>query len=75
MPDGMGRFTDDTQMILFTAEALILHAKTGEPLLIVRIPAIVGSDSADRGHPRKAYILVTVILCSGGHDGSSFGVS
>ena len=34
MPDGMGRFTDDTQMILFTAEALILHAKTGEPLLI-----------------------------------------
>ena len=41
---------------------------------LVRIPAIVGSDSADRGHPRKAYILVTVILCSGGHDGSSFGV-
>ena len=33
-PDGMGRFTDDTQMTLFTAEALILHAKTGEPLLI-----------------------------------------
>ncbi|MDA8114596.1 MAG: nuclease-related domain-containing protein, partial [Acidithiobacillus sp.] len=33
----------------------------------LRIPAIVGSDSADRGHPRKAYILVTVILCSGGH--------
>ena len=32
-PDGMGRFTDDTQMALFTAEALILHAKTGEPLL------------------------------------------
>ena len=33
-PDGMGRFTDDTQMTLFTAEALILHAKTGEPLLV-----------------------------------------
>lgn len=33
-PDGMGRFTDDTQMTLFTAEALILHAKTGESLLI-----------------------------------------
>ena len=33
-PDDMGRFTDDTQMTLFTAEALILHAKTGEPLLI-----------------------------------------
>ncbi len=33
-PDGMGRFTDDTQMTLFTAEALILHARTGEPLLI-----------------------------------------
>ncbi len=32
-PDGMGRFTDDTQMTLFTAEALILHAKTREPLL------------------------------------------
>ena len=32
-PHGMGRFTDDTQMTLFTAEALILHAKTGEPLL------------------------------------------
>ena len=32
-PDGMGRFTDDTQMTLFTAEALLLHAKTGEPLL------------------------------------------
>ncbi|MBU2833903.1 ADP-ribosylglycohydrolase family protein [Acidithiobacillus ferriphilus] len=31
--DGMGRFTDDTQMTLFTAEALILHSKTGEPLL------------------------------------------
>ena len=31
--DGMGRFTDDTQMTLFTAEALILHAKTGESLL------------------------------------------
>ncbi len=42
--------------------------------ITLRIPAIVGSDSADRGHPRKAYILVTVILCSGGHDGSSFGV-
>ncbi|WP_428946846.1 ATP-binding protein [Acidithiobacillus ferrooxidans] len=41
----------------------------------VRIPAIVGSDSADRGHPRKAYILVTAILCSGGHDASTFGVS
>jgi hypothetical protein len=44
-------------------------------IMAVRIPAIVGSDSADRGHPRKAYILVTAILCSGGHDGSSFGVS
>ncbi|MHB1494546.1 MAG: ADP-ribosylglycohydrolase family protein [Acidithiobacillus sp.] len=33
-PDGMGRFTDDTQMTLFTAEALILHANTGEPLLV-----------------------------------------
>ncbi|MBU2772509.1 ADP-ribosylglycohydrolase family protein [Acidithiobacillus ferrooxidans] len=33
-PDGMGRFTDDTQMALFTAEALILHAQTGEPLLV-----------------------------------------
>jgi hypothetical protein len=42
--------------------------------MILRIPAIVGSDSADRGHPRKAYILVTAILCSGGHDGSTFGV-
>ncbi|MDA8153202.1 MAG: ADP-ribosylglycohydrolase family protein [Acidithiobacillus sp.] len=33
-PDGMGRFTDDTQMTLFTAEALILHVKTREPLLV-----------------------------------------
>ena len=33
-PDGMGRFTDDTQMTLFTAEALIRHAQNGEPLLI-----------------------------------------
>ena len=32
-PDGLGRFTDDTQMTLFTAEALILQARTGEPLL------------------------------------------
>ena len=43
--------------------------------VLLRIPAIVGSDSADRGHPRKAYILVTAILCSGGHDGSTFGIS
>ncbi|WP_226830629.1 reverse transcriptase N-terminal domain-containing protein [Acidithiobacillus caldus] len=41
----------------------------------LRIPAIVGSDSADRGHPRKAYILVTAILCLSGHDGSTFAVS
>ena len=41
----------------------------------VRIPAIVGSDSADRGHPRKAYILVTAILSPGGHDASTLGVS
>ncbi|OFC34122.1 ADP-ribosylglycohydrolase family protein [Acidithiobacillus caldus] len=32
-PDGLGRFTDDTQMTLFTAEALILQARSGEPLL------------------------------------------
>ncbi|MHB1494200.1 MAG: hypothetical protein ACYCUY_01960 [Acidithiobacillus sp.] len=50
----------------FTDHAMLVHK--------LRIPVIVGSDSADRGHPRKAYILVTVILCSGGHDGSSFGV-
>ncbi len=31
--------------------------------------------SGDRGHPRKAYILVTAISCSGGHDGSTFGIS
>lgn len=29
-----GHFTDDTQLTLFTAEALILHASTGEPLQI-----------------------------------------
>ena len=40
----------------------------------LRIPAIVGSDSADRGHPRKAFALVTAIFCSGGHDGSIFGL-
>ena len=31
-PGQRGHFTDDTQMTLFTAEALILHACTGEPL-------------------------------------------
>lgn len=31
-PGQRGHFTDDTQMTLFTAEALILHASTGEPL-------------------------------------------
>ena len=31
--------------------------------------------SGDRGHPRKAYIPGTAILCSGGHDGSTFGIS
>ena len=39
--------------------------KSDENRPYLRIPAIVGSDSADRGHPRKAYILVTAILCSG----------
>ncbi|MHB8367202.1 MAG: hypothetical protein ACYDB0_09280, partial [Acidithiobacillus sp.] len=42
---------------------------------LMRIPAIVGSDSADRGHPRKAYILVIAILGMGGHDASNFGVT
>lgn len=32
--DGWGHFTDDTQMTLFTAEALIVQAQTGEPLPI-----------------------------------------
>lgn len=32
-PSRRGRFTDDTQMTLFTAEGLILHADSGEPLL------------------------------------------
>ena len=56
------------------AESLVEEQEYAIRQLIVRIPAIVGSDSADRGHPRKAYILVTAILCSGGHDGSTFGV-
>jgi hypothetical protein len=57
------------------AETADLTPTINTGLSWLRIPAIVGSDSADRGHPRKAYILVTAILCSGGHDGSSFGVS
>jgi len=33
-PEGLGRFTDDTQMTLFTAEALLLHGAAQEPLLL-----------------------------------------
>ena len=55
------------------------HTQDNMPYLLfhirMRIPAIVGSDSADRGHPRKAYILVTAILSPDGHDASTFGVS
>lgn len=32
-PGQRGRFTDDTQMTLFTAEGLMLHVESGEPLL------------------------------------------
>ena len=51
------------------------EAKGLSPAALVRISLIVGGHFTDRGHPRKAYILVVVILSTGGHDGSTFWVS
>jgi hypothetical protein len=64
----------------FTTSGVLILVNISGPCawrgdLPVRIPAIVGSDSADRRHPRKANILVIAILGMGGHDASNFGVA